>query len=115
MLKFGDRKRVERVLQPHLEPGETIHVSLLGILKGQGDFAIGVTESRILWVGVTRLLGRPNGTFFVDEITEVEIGQPGLLSVPIIRSDGSTVQLMTDGTWNREVAAFFRRFEREET
>jgi hypothetical protein len=105
MLRFGMYKRVERAILPQLDAGERLEASALCYVPGKGDFAIGRTGTRIVWVGVTKLTGRANGKVFSDDIQKICVGRERFSHTPILRSDGSVVKVRIDRGWEGRIAA----------
>ena len=104
LLRFEAIKRVERALETQLQPGEHLKTSALVFVIGKGDFALGLTDDRLVWVGVTRIGGEPNGRILLDDINTVRVIKDNYLislgyKVSIRRSDGSTTHVRFGGEW----------------
>ena len=109
MLKMGAKKRVRDAVQQHVEPGEELQTSALAYVVGKGDFAVGLTDKRLLLVRVTKLMGKPTGEFFADSLYEVsvdsEFANPALVQhfsvkiVTVTRSNEESWKLRFDTMW----------------
>ena len=99
MLWWGAVKRVERALLGQLDAGEHLEASALGRVPLKGDFAIGRTGARLIWVGVTKFTGKPNGKVFLDDIQCVRLGRGNIFYTPIRRCDGSVFNLKVERAW----------------
>jgi hypothetical protein len=109
MLRWGARTRVRKAIEPHLLPGERLKASALAYIVGSGDYAVGLTEDRLIFVRVSKLTGKPTGEKSSDQLSRLR-ADPRMrrpfyverFSVRILtlkRSTGEEMKLRFDSMW----------------
>ena len=105
MLKDGARRRVKEALEPQLRPGETLVSSAFSWSPGRGDYAIGLTQDRLILVRVGKLSGRPRGevvTYGSATLT-ARVGRLGVMFFLTPQRSGEVWRFWTEPMWGPQL------------